>query len=196
MKRLGLIIIIAIALMLSACGQEKMPVIKKAPDFELSSMQGDNVSIKNTNGKVRLVYFYYSSCNMVCLPTNGIMAKIQSELKKEKIFGEQALLISIAIDTKRDTVEKLTSYSKQLNADLTGWYFLRTDDFKKVQDIASSYSISVTPLEDGEFIHTNAFTLIDADGQIRKIYTSSEIEPKNAPMIAADMKQLVEEAKK
>lgn len=195
MKRLGLIITIAFALILTACGQEKMPVIKKAPAFELSSIQGDKVSIKNTNGKVRLVYFYYSSCNMVCLPTNGIMAKIQSELKKEKIFGDKAALISVAVDTKRDTVEKLTTYSKQLNADLEGWYFLRTDDFKEVQAIAAAYSISVTPLEDGEFIHTNAFTLVDAEGQIRKVYTSSEIEPKNAPTIAADMKQLVEEAK-
>ena len=195
MKRLGLIITIAFALILTACGQEKMPVIKKAPAFELSSIQGDKVSIKNTNGKVRLVYFYYSSCNMVCLPTNGIMAKIQSELKKEKIFGDKAALISVAVDTKRDTVEKLTTYSKQLNADLDGWYFLRTDDFKEVQAIAAAYSISVTPLEDGEFIHTNAFTLVDAEGQIRKVYTSSEIEPKNAPTIAADMKQLVEEAK-
>lgn len=105
MKRFFLIITIAFALILTACGQEKMPVIKKAPEFELTSIQGDTVSIKNTNGKVRLVYFYYSSCNMVCLPTNGIMAKIQSELKKEKIFGDQAALISIAVDTKRDTVE-------------------------------------------------------------------------------------------
>jgi protein SCO1/2 len=196
MKRFFLIITIAFALILKACGQEKMPVIKKAPEFELTSIQGDTVSIKNTNGKVRLVYFYYSSCNMVCLPTNGIMAKIQSELKKEKIFGDQAALISIAVDTKRDTVEKLTTYSKQLNADLAGWYFLRTDDFPKVQAIAADYSISVTALEDGEFIHTNAFTLVDAEGQIRKVYTSSEIEPKNAPKIAADMNQLVKEAKK
>ncbi|MEY4479829.1 MAG: hypothetical protein RLZZ267_507 [Bacillota bacterium] len=196
MKRFFLIITIAFALILTACGQEKMPVIKKAPEFELTSIQGDTVSIKNTNGKVRLVYFYYSSCNMVCLPTNGIMAKIQSELKKEKIFGDQAALISIAVDTKRDTVEKLTTYSKQLNADLAGWYFLRTDDFPKVQAIAADYSISVTALEDGEFIHTNAFTLVDAEGQIRKVYTSSEIEPKNAPKIAADMNQLVKEAKK
>jgi protein SCO1 len=196
MKRMGLIITIAFALILTACGQEKMPVIKKAPDFELSSIQGDNVSIQNTNGKVRLVYFYYSSCNMVCLPTNGIMAKIQSELKKEKIFGDDAVLISIAVDTKRDTVEKLTAYSKQLNADLAGWYFLRTDDFNEVQALAAEYSISITALEDGEFIHTNAFTLIDAEGQIRKVYTSKDIEPKNAPTIAADMKQLVKEAKK
>lgn len=196
MKRMGLIGTIVFALLLTACGQEKLPVIKKAPDFELSRIQGDKVSIQNTNGKVRLVYFYYSSCNMICLPTNGIMAKIQSELKKEKIFGDKAVLISIAVDTKRDTVEKLTAYSKQLNADLDGWYFLRTDDFNEVQAIAADYSISVTALEDGEFIHTNAFTLVDADGQIRKIYTSKEIEPKNAPTIAADMNQLVKEAKK
>jgi protein SCO1/2 len=130
---------------------------------------------------------------MICLPTNGIMAKIQSELKDKGIFADKTALISIAIDTKRDTVAKLTSYSKSLNADLKGWYFLRTDDFAQVQAIAKSYGVAVTPLESGDFVHSNLFTLVDADGKIRKVYTSKDIEPKNATVIADEMEQLVKE---
>lgn len=193
MKRIGLVVLLLFILILTACGQEQLPVIKKAPDFSLTNLDDTTVTLDSTKGKVRLVYFYYSSCNMVCLPTNGIMAKIQSELKKEKVFADKAMLLSISVDLKRDSKEKLLAYADRLKADQSGWYFLRAKDFESVQALASQYSVSVTALEDGEFIHTNAFTLIDGQGQIRKIYTSKDITPNKASEIASDIVGLMNE---
>lgn len=193
MKKITAALLALILIALVGCGKEKLPIVKKAPEFALTNLDGSKVTLANTNGKVRLVYFYYSACGEVCLPTNIINAKIQKQLKKNGVFAEQALLLSISIDLKVDTQTQLTGYAKRLGADTYGWYFLRAKSFEEVQDLAKAYGVSVTPLEDGEFIHTNALILIDKKGNIRKVYTSDSIKASKVKAIAADMTTLTKE---
>lgn len=193
MKKLGLAALAVLLLVLIGCGKEKLPVVKKAPSFALTNLDGSKVTLANTNGKVRLLYFYYSACGEVCLPTNIINAKIQKQLKNNGVFADKTLLLSISIDLKVDTKDQLTGYAKRLGADTKGWYFLRAESFEEVQSLAKDYGVSVTPLEDGEFIHTNALLLIDKKGNIRKTYTSDEIKASHVKTIAADMTTLTKE---
>ncbi|MFD2505845.1 SCO family protein [Paenibacillus septentrionalis] len=40
-----------------------------APSFALTDVDGNAVSLESTNGKARIVYFYFASCPDVCPPT-------------------------------------------------------------------------------------------------------------------------------
>jgi protein SCO1/2 len=194
MRRFGAVLVFVVIMALVAgCGQDKLPVIKSAPAFEMQNVDNTTVSLASTAGKVRLLYFYYSNCSEICLPTNGILAKLQTELKKRGGFGSKTALLSISIDPTNDTQARLKVYAAGLHADLTGWYFLRPVDFKSVQKLAGRYSVSVTALDGGEFIHTNALTLVDGAGKIRKIYTSKDIQASHVKAIADDMIGLTKE---
>lgn len=193
MKKIGIALLAIVLVVLAGCGQEKLPVLKKAPAFALTNLDGSTVTLANTNGKVRLLYFYFSSCGEVCLPTNLINAKIQKQLKSNGVFASKTLLLSISIDIKLDTQKQLTDYAGRLGADQSGWYFLRAKSFPEVQTLAKDYGVAVTALEDGEFIHTNALILIDKKGNIRKVYTSDDIKASKVKAIAADMTALAKE---
>ncbi|WP_244863858.1 SCO family protein [Paenibacillus cisolokensis] len=102
---------------------EKLEVLQKAPDFELTSIDGEQVSLQNTNGKVRIVYFYFASCPDVCPPTTFMLSQVQDQLKEKNLFGEKALLISITFDPERDTPEAIRNFADKVHADYTSWKF-------------------------------------------------------------------------
>lgn len=189
---LAIISIIA-ALVATACSDgPKYEVIKDAPEFTLENVDGSEVSLQGTNGKVRLIYFYFSHCPDVCQPTNFLLSKVQEELKKEEVFGSDTALMSITFDPKRDTIERLQEYSAGYGADYAGWYFLR-GEVKPVRELAKEYGIAIQELESGDFGHSNLVMLVDKEGKLRNYYMSDDLDPSNAKNIAKDMIQLAKE---
>ncbi|MDP5272542.1 SCO family protein [Chengkuizengella axinellae] len=140
---------------------------QKAPEFELENIDGNKVALEETDGKVRLAYFYFSTCVDVCPPTTYILSQVQDRLKEEGKFGNDTAIFSITFDPERDTRERLIEFSNGYNPDLSGWYFLRGEE-QYSRDLAKQYGVSVMELEGGDFGHTNFFTLIDKDGNIKK----------------------------
>lgn len=79
----GLLIVIvaAIAYQMNMKGKpSSMKKISQATDFQLSAMDGEQVSLTSTSGKARLIYFFYTSCPDVCYPTTLFMSKVQDML--------------------------------------------------------------------------------------------------------------------
>lgn len=149
----------------------KLPNEGPAPAFSMYDLKGNEVSLENTAGKVRLVYFYFAHCPDVCSPTNYMLYEVQEGLKKAGVFGDGALIMSITFDPERDTTEHLLEYSASMQADLEGWYFLRHDDVDMVREVSRQYGVEVIPSGEGDFIHANIYTLIDGNGNIRKTYS-------------------------
>jgi len=184
------LVIIAVMLLVTQLGTSaSFPLNDEAPDFEFTKMDGNTVSLDNTDGKVRLVYFYFSNCPDVCLPTTYFLSQVQKELKEKGKFGEDALIMSITFDPERDTTERLEEFSGYYDADDHGWYFLRSDDPNYVKQVATAYSIYVNQEVDGNFTHSNMFTLIDGKGNIRKRYSITE--ELTAEEIVKDMEALM-----
>jgi len=163
------------------------PMKKEAAAFELTNLDGSSVSLENTQGKVRLVYFYYSHCPDVCPPTTHMLSKVQESLQREKVFGEKAAILSITFDPERDTTERLREFSQFFNPDYSGWYFLRGEE-KYTRDVAYEYGISVMDMGDGILAHQNIIFLVDQDGFIRKYYDGSTVDPEE---IAEDVLSLI-----
>jgi protein SCO1 len=174
-------------------GKEDMPVMGQASDFKLTEPGGKTVGLADHAGKVRLVYFFYSSCPDVCLPTNHILSGVQKELTDAGVFGSDAVMYSITFDPERDTAERLKEYSTALRADPTGWLFLRGGE-QQVIDLAKSYKVGVAKAEDGLYIHSNLIILVDRDGNIRKYISAAQADV-NPKEIASSIRQLVDEAR-
>lgn len=101
-------------------------VLQEAPAFELTDLDGNKVTKESTNGKARLVYFYFANCPDVCPPTTFLLSQVQEGLEKEGILGTDAEMISITFDPERDTTEVIKAFAERNYAKLDqGWLFLR-----------------------------------------------------------------------
>jgi protein SCO1/2 len=166
--------------------------IKAAADFQLSSLDGENISLQSTNGKARLLYFFYTSCPDVCYPTTLFLSKVQDILVQKGEFVKNAEILSVTFDPKRDTVERLQSFAAQYHPDFAGWKFLRGEE-DATKALAQTYGAAVIKDNKGNFVtHTNSIALIDKKGIIRHSYNANDIEL-TPTLIAADMVQLIKE---
>jgi protein SCO1/2 len=160
-----------------------------APDFQLEDTEGSLVSLDNTKGKVRLVYFFFANCPDVCPPTTAMLSKLQTELKAREIFAKETAIFSITFDPNRDTTEQLLKYSANYNADKTGWLFLRGEEDYTIK-LAKNLAISVIKDQQGNFLHQNLLVLIDDVGRIRAWYDANDLNV-TVEQIAADMQSLL-----
>lgn len=154
---------------------DHLDVKKKAPDFQLQDLQGKPVQSADLNGKVGLVYFFYSSCPDVCLPTSYKLSQVQDLLKDKGYFGSKAEMVSITIDPNVDTPEVLQKFGNNFNADAKGWRFLRGDE-AKTRELAEQYGVMVIKDKQGNISHSNAIMIVDPKGNIRSWYDADSPE--------------------
>jgi protein SCO1/2 len=152
-----------------------LPKMKKAPDFTLQNLQGQNVSLSESNGKVRLVEFFFTSCPDICPATTSNMVLMQNNLKEKKTFGSKVQFVSITFDPERDTPEALQQYAKMLGIDQgSGWQMLRGTE-KTTLKIANEFGLMVVKQKNGQFAHSiRSLFLIDKEGFIRKVLDMGE----------------------
>nr|WP_233167829.1 SCO family protein [Paenibacillus roseus] len=171
-------------------GGEPLRKLGQAPAYELTDADGNTVSIENTQGKVRLHYFYFSYCPDVCPPTTAQLAQIQDALVKEGAFGKDFQIHQITVDPNRDTPERIKQYAGKFDADFTGWKFLRGDE-AFTHELAQQYGVSVIKTSDQQFSHTNFFILVDQQGEVRKyIQANEELQVGD---VVKDIKRLLKE---
>src|SRR5690606_10173475 len=60
--------------------EEKFKIMEAAPPFELLNTKNETVTLADSDGKVRIVYFFYSSCPDVCQPTTFMLSQVQDRL--------------------------------------------------------------------------------------------------------------------
>jgi protein SCO1 len=171
--------------------EEKMGVIKKAPDFQLTNLDGKPMTLADTNGKVKLVYFYYSTCPDVCSPTTYTLSKIQDKLVEKGVFGSKTAFLSITFDPTKDTPEQLNQFASRFHYDPKGWFFLRGEEAYSME-LAQKYGILVVKDAAGTFTHTNYILLVDGKGDIRTYYNGSDVDL-DLDKIVADMIKLTKE---
>lgn len=188
---LALCVALGLYLWYSLNKEEELPVNGVAPAFTYTDVDGNNVSLADSDGKVRLLYFFFAFCPDVCPPTTAIMSQVQDELKEEGLFGNKVQFLSVTIDPTRDTPEVLTEFADRFDADSQGWSFLRGDE-QATFDLAEAYKMMAGKDKDGNFYHSNLIVLIDQKGQIRDWISANDYfmyGDDNLP--ASDMTKLI-----
>lgn len=164
----------SIAYVVLANQKSSYPIERKAPNFTLQDWDGKSVTLNDSAGKVRLVYFFYSSCPDVCSPTSYILMQVQDELVKKGAFGKKAVIHSVTIDPVRDTPEKLKEFAQTFHPSPAGWSFLRGEE-SATADIAKQFGIGIMKEKSGDFTHSNAIILVDRNGNIRNYYAGGDL---------------------
>lgn len=174
-------------LLLNQVKKPELPVLAQGTEFSYSDMNGETVTLSGTNGKVRLLYFFFANCPDVCPPTTFVMSQVQDELKKDGVFGDKVQFLSVTIDPSHDTSEVLKKYAERFHADPKGWKFLRGDE-KATDELANKYLTDVGKDKDGNYWHMNLIILLDQDGQIRDLISANDyIEPGPKKLNPSDM---------
>ncbi|EHB56872.1 MULTISPECIES: SCO family protein [Paenibacillus] len=174
-------------------GKDKLPVIREVGSYSMENVDGKTITSEDTKGKVKLMYFYFTSCPDVCPVTTLILSQIQEELKKEELFGGEVNFVSISFDPKTDTKEKIKEFGDRFNADYSGWYFLRGDQEETRKLMQDSFKIPLLGNDSTNFTHGNSIALVDRDNNIRKMYNAGVPSDVKTEDIIQDIKTLIKE---
>ena len=167
----------------------RLSKIGPAPDFTLTTQDGDPLSLASLRGKVAVATFIYASCTDTCPLLTAKMAGIQKRLGSD--FGSRVYFISVTVDPERDTPEVLGRYARAHGANLGGWAFL-TGSPAQIRDVSRSYGIFVKKQERGDVDHTFLTSIIDPHGTLRVQYMGVRFDPEE---MLRDIRSLLREGR-
>ena len=104
------------------------------------------------------------------------MSRLQDELA-----GTDALLVSVSVDPKTDSVEVLGAYADSFGADPERWWFLTGAEDQMAALAASVYLAAVpddTPdaLIGYQVAHSTKFVVVDGRGVVRGYYDGRSVD--------------------
>ncbi|NGM84761.1 SCO family protein [Paenibacillus sp. 7124] len=171
----------------------KLPVIGEVHDFSLENVNGDTVTLSDTEGKVRLVYFFFTQCPDVCPVTTFTLSQTQKLLIKDGSFGKDAAFLSISFDPQNDTREAIKTYADRFHANYDGWYFLRGDQEKVRNLAADSFKILIAGNSKDNFAHANLIGLVDRENRLRALYNAGDTDQVTPEFLADAVNKLARE---
>ncbi|MDP7078578.1 MAG: SCO family protein [Candidatus Undinarchaeales archaeon] len=175
---IGIIVLGSIFIISYRAAPEKkvLHIIKKAPDFELLNQDNETISSDQLLGKVKVMSFIYTSCEMpnMCPRTTKNFRRLQESLGEE--LGGRTVLILVSFDPERDTLGMLKKYGELYGADFSNWHFLGGDE-EAIEKILDEYEIIAERQDDETFRHSMIALLIDRDNNVRKMYLMNKWEP-------------------
>jgi len=151
-----------------------LPIYGEVPEFNLIDHHGEEINLEKLKGNVWIADFFFTSCAGICPRMTEQMARIQENFKN----NPKVKLVSFTVDPETDSVWVLSMYAKGWGAIDGKWFFV-TGEKKKIYDLAR-HGFKL-PVEEGDggpgdFIHSDRFVLVDANGKIRGYYGGTEVE--------------------
>jgi cytochrome oxidase Cu insertion factor (SCO1/SenC/PrrC family) len=126
-----------------------------------------------------------------------VLSQLHQESQNDPALAKGMRLISISFDPAVDTPERMADYSTLARSTRPAaeWKFLTTRSLAQLQPILESYGQAVNKRANpndpqGPLYHILRVFLIDADGNVRNIYSSDTLDPR---LVLADVKTLFKE---
>ena len=154
--------------------RDGLPQIGPAPEFTLTTQDGQQLSLTELRGKVVAVTFIYASCTDTCPLLTAKMAGLQAALGAD--FGPKVFFLSITVDPERDTPAVLQRYAQAHGVNFAGWAFL-TGTPAKIRQVARQYGIYYKKTARGDVDHTFLTSLVDQSGTLRVQYLGVRFDP-------------------
>lgn len=142
----------------------------------LTDQHGKARDWRQRRGKPQLVAMFYSNCRFIC----PLIIESGKAVERQLTPAQQAKLgvLYISMDPARDTPARLAQLVKERRIDDARWT-LASPRAADVRAVAGVLDIRYRQLSDGEFNHTSALLLLDADGRIlaRTEKMGSDVDP-------------------
>lgn len=129
----------------------------------LTDQKGHPASWRLRRGRPQLVAMFYTSCKYICPLIVDSGKSVQKQLTATEKARIRVLLISL--DPERDAPAALAAVVKQRQLDQTLWT-LASPAPADVRAIAGLLGVRYRRLANGDFNHTSALVLLDAEGRI------------------------------
>ncbi len=194
MARRALLILVPIALaagltaLAHRARQGALPDLGSLPPFSLTDQQGQPLTRDGLAGRPFVADFIFTRCPTLCPAMTSRMAQLQRRLP------QGIALVSYSVDPEHDTVPVLAEYARAYAAEprwrfvtgpRTALHALATDGFHlAAMEIPARER---RPGDDGPFLHSTKFVLVDGRGTIRGYYDSDD---------GADLTRLVADAER
>ena len=162
----------------SALAQEELSEFGVVPPFSLTAHTGKPITLDDLRGKVWVANFFFTTCRSICPIMQDNMKVVH-----EAFAGNPSLrIVSFTVDPENDTAAVLNEYARKKGAADGTWtfvtgekrdiYALARKGFKLAADDAPEQIAGTQH----DFIHSEKFVLVDAQGRIRGYYSGLDIE--------------------
>lgn len=138
-----------------------------APAFTLTDHEGRPLSLEDLRGSAILLDFVFTRCEGPCPMLTSAHAELQRRLPPE--LSTRTRFLSVSVDPRYDTPERLKRYAEERGANLDGWSFL-TGDPEAVAAVLRDYHVGTVLQEGGAPEHVVVTYLIDPQGRIARRY--------------------------
>jgi protein SCO1 len=152
--------------------------IGPVPAFEFTDQTNQRVSSAAMMGRVSVVNFIFTRCDLACPASTARMLEVQ---QRTEDLDQKVQLLSFSVDPGHDSPEVLARYAKDFHADPRRWRFLTgplaemkaavDGQFKVGMDDLGGTTASGAP----NIWHGEAFLLVDKHGQIRDFYQTDPV---------------------
>lgn len=162
------------------------------PEFSLIDQNGDPFGLDNVEGKVWVANFIFTSCATEC----PLLSRRMQEISEIFEGQENVELVSISIDPRTDSSERLLKYAEAFGS-RPNWSFLTGE--ANVIEFLSSEGFKVTnPGEHADegsirrtrqMLHSREIVVVDGLGVVR--YYANGMHPKVAKEVAGVVDKLL-----
>jgi len=128
-----------------------------------SDQSGKPFTLAERRGKPQVVAMFYTSCRYVCPLIVDSAKGVEHALSPAE--RERLGLLLISLDPARDDTAALASVARKRKLDPARWTLARADA-GTVRRVAALLGVRYRALADGEFNHTSALVLLDAQGRV------------------------------
>lgn len=181
-------------------GTYNLPIIKAAGDGEVVDSQNHSLHLREfTHGRVTVMSFIYTRCAAAkaCPYATGVLKHLHQQSQDDPSLAKGMRLVSLSFDPAADTPERMAEYSTLSRSARPSaeWKFLTTRSQAQLGPILESYGQAVDKRSNpndpqGPLYHILRVFLIDAEGNVRNIYSSDTLDPR---LVLADVKTLLSE---
>lgn len=161
-------------------GSYALPAIRRVAEHQMVSVKNLPAPLLGLEeGQVALVSFIYRNCSDAagCPAVLSMLRRIDREIARDPALAKRTRLVTVSFDPHRDTAKKMAELRGLLEP-RGDWRFLTTHNEVHIEQVLGDFDQDVLLLatEDGEapvFAHLVKLFLVDAEGYVRNIYSSS-----------------------
>ncbi|MGB0915033.1 MAG: SCO family protein [Crocinitomicaceae bacterium] len=141
-------------------------------EFSFLNQNGETITRAETDGKVYVAEYFFTTCGSICPIMNEQMQRVQKVYLREPDLK----ILSFTVYPEVDSVEQMKRYAEEHEANDGQWHFL-TGNKADLYSLARKSFFVLKPAEaenlgdaNSDFIHTNNFVLVDRKRRIRGYY--------------------------
>jgi len=123
------------------------------------NQRGESVRLASLRGRPQVVAMIYTHCSTTCPFTVAEMKRI------ERASPVNAGFVLVSLDPARDDPARLAMFATERGLDPARWTLLDGND-DAVRELATVLGVQYRRLSPDELAHSNALTLLDADGVV------------------------------